>query len=136
MICRYLDARAGSKLYLDGDAMWEVLTLEALADGIMDAAVVMTYEMRLRPVEMQMPDWIDAQWDKAARAVKALETSWMPRLAGPLNMGQIAVGCALAYLDFRHGARSWRTGNDALAAWFEAFSQRESFLETTPPDGA
>jgi glutathione S-transferase len=58
----------------------------------------------------------------------------MSHLAGPLNIGQIAVGCALAYLDFRHDARKWRRGNEALADWYDTFSQRDSMTATAPHD--
>jgi len=135
VICRFLDARAGGKLYPGGNRLWEVLTLEALADGILDAAVSMTYEARQRPQAKQMPEWVDAQWAKIARACDAINGRWMSHLAGPLDMGQIAVACALGYIDFRHGGRNWRKGNDALNAWFETFSARDSFKSTQPSAG-
>lgn len=134
VICRFLDARAGGKLYPEGNRLWEVLTLEALADGILDAALAMTYEAKQRPEDKQMPDWADAQWTKIARACEAINARWMSHLAGPLDMGQIAVACALGYVDFRHDARGWRKGNDALAAWYETFSARDSFASTRPPE--
>jgi glutathione S-transferase len=56
----------------------------------------------------------------------------MAHLAGPLDMGQIAVGCALGYLDFRHEARGWRAGRPALAAWFKAFDGRPAMAATRP----
>ncbi|MEM9966545.1 MAG: glutathione S-transferase [Pseudomonadota bacterium] len=135
VICAYLDARAGSALYGSGAAHWEILTLEATADGILDAALLMTYEKRLRPADMQMTAWVDGQWDKIARACGALNSRWISHLAGPIDMGQIAVGCALAYVDFRHGARDWRSDNDALAAWFTSFDSRASMQATQPPSG-
>jgi hypothetical protein len=48
-------------------------------------------------------------------------------------MGQIAIGCALGYVDFRHGARDWRAGNPDLAAWFDAFDSRPAMMHTAPP---
>ena len=57
----------------------------------------------------------------------------MSHLNGPLDMGQISVACALSYLDFRHDARGWRKGNDALAAWYEGFENRESMQASAPP---
>ncbi|WP_282159116.1 glutathione S-transferase [Shimia thalassica] len=133
VICRYLDARAEGAMYPES-MLWDVLTIEATADGIMDAAVLVTYEGRLRAQEMQDEAWREAQWDKVARSVAALNTRWMSHLAGPLNIGQIAVGCALAYLDFRHDARKWRRGNEALADWYDTFSQRDSMIATAPHD--
>ncbi|WP_299349406.1 glutathione S-transferase [uncultured Shimia sp.] len=133
VICRFLDARADSGFYPES-MLWDVLTLEATADGIMDAAVLITYEGRLRSEDKQDDSWCDAQWTKVTRALDALNTRWMSHLAGPLDMGQMAVGCALGYLDFRHDARNWRKGNDALAAWYEDFAKRDSMQATEPTD--
>ena len=131
VITRYLDARAGAGLYPESH-IWETLTLEATGDGIMDAAVLMVYEGRCRPEDKQDKGWLDAQWDKIENALDALGTRWMSHLAGPLDAGQIAVGCALGYLDFRHDARNWRKGRDGLDDWFAVFSERESMKETRP----
>jgi len=131
VICRFLDARAAAGLYPDR-SLWETLTLEATADGIMDAAVLMVYEARCRPENMQSIDWVDGQWDKIGRALDAVTTRWMSHLAGPLDMGQIAMACALGYLDFRHDDRAWRKGHDALDDWFAAFAQRDSMQATRP----
>jgi glutathione S-transferase len=135
VICAYLDDRGKNGLYSSGNARWDILTLEALADGILDAALLMTYEYRQRPEDKQMPEWVDGQWGKIERACAALNTQWMGQLTGPLDMGKIAVGCALGYVDLRHDARGWRQGNDALAAWFENFESRPSMQETRPPKG-
>ena len=131
VICRFFDDRAGGRLYPQGH-LWETLTLEATADGIMDAAVLMVYEGRCRPEEKRSDEWVEAQWDKISRALDALESRWMSHLSGPLDMGQIAMGCALAYLDFRHGARDWRKGREALAKWFEEFAGRPAMQATQP----
>lgn len=133
VITRYLDARAGAGLYPDS-RIWEVLTLEATADAIMDAAILVVYEARLRPPEHRSEDWIEAQWGKVEHAVKAVNDRWMSHLAGPLDMSQIAIACALGYLDFRHDARGWRKGNDALDDWYAVFSERESMMATIPSD--
>ncbi|MEM6888825.1 MAG: glutathione S-transferase [Pseudomonadota bacterium] len=133
VICAFLDARAQAGLYPEGARRWDVLTLEALADGILDAALLMTYEDRLRPQDRQWTEWVDAQWDKIERGCGALNQRWMAHLSGSLDMGQVAVGCALGYLDLRHDARGWRHGNDALAAWFAQFGDRPSMMATRPP---
>ena len=132
VITRYLDDRAKANLYPEGARLWDSLTLEATGDGILDAALAMTYEARLRPQAKQMPEIADGQWAKIARACATLNTRWMAHLSGPLDIGQIAVGCALAYVDFRHDARGWRAGNDALAQWYAAFSDRPSMVATVP----
>mgnify|MGYP000713537384 CR=1 FL=1 len=135
VICAFLDARAGSKLYPNGTGRWETLTLEATGDGIMDAALLMTYEARLRPEELRMDAFVDAQWNKITQACSALNTRWMSHLAGPLDMGQVAVACALGYVDFRHGARDWRKGHDGLTAWYDTFGERDAMKATQPPLG-
>ncbi len=132
VICRYLDDLTGAHLYGDAPRLWDVLALEALADGMMDAAILVAYETRLRPEDKRFPNWTEAQWSKVARAADALEATWIPHLSGPLNMGQIALGCALGYLDFRHGARNWRDGHPKLAAWAARVALRPSMLATAP----
>lgn len=131
VITRYLDDRAGGGVY-PASHLWETLTLEATGDGIMDAAVLMVYEMRARPEDKQDRDWVEAQWGKIENALDALNARWMSHLAGPLDAGVISVGCALAYLDFRHGDREWRTGRDALDDWFAVFGERASMQATLP----
>lgn len=136
VICAFLDDRGSGGLYPGGSRRWETLTLEALGDGILDAALLMTYETRLRPEEKRTPDWIDAQWAKIARACDALDGGWTGHLAGPLDAGQVAIGCALSYVDFRHGVRGWRDGRPALAAWHKDFESRPSMQATRPPEGS
>lgn len=135
VICRYLADRAtqGPALYPTGEALWETLTLEATADGLVDAAILMRYEVVLRPEPMQSAAWLAGQWDKVARSLDALENRWMAHLHGPVTMGSIAVGCALAYLDFRFADRTWRHGRASLAAWEGKFAQRPSMQATLPP---
>lgn len=133
VICRYLDARAGGgQLYPAAPLLWRTLTLEATADGILDAALQMVYEARMRPADKQYAAWVEAQWTKVARALDALNLQWATHLAGPLDMGQLAVACALGYLDFRLDARAWRQARPTLAAWYAAYSQRDSLIATAP----
>ena len=132
VICRYLDDLSGAGLYPKGADLWPVLTLEALADGVLEAALLMVYETRLRPEPVQFAPWVDAQWAKIARALDAVETGSMPLLNAPLHMGQIALACALGYLDFRHSARGWQDGRPQLTAWAAGFSLRPSMLATAP----
>ncbi|PQO22517.1 glutathione S-transferase [Rhodobacteraceae bacterium WD3A24] len=132
VICRFFDERAGAGLYPAGARGWETLTLEATADGILDAAVLMRYEVVARPEAFRHEPWLDAQWSKIARALDALEARWMGHLSGPLDIGQIGVACALGYLDFRHPDRDWRAGRDALVDWEAAFAARDSMRATAP----
>jgi len=133
VICNYLNDHASGSLYPMAPRLWETLTLEATANGIMDAAVLMVYEGRIRPEDKHYEPWVESQWNKVTRALDALEARWMSHLAGPLDIGQIACGCALGYLDFRHGSRDWRTSRPQLAKWYEAFARRTSMVSTEPP---
>ena len=129
VITRYLDARAAAGMYPEAK-LWDVLTVEATGDSMMDSAVSMSYELRLRPQEKVSSEWTDAQWSKVMGGCDALQSQWMDLLNGPLTMAHISIACALGYLDLRHDARNWRQGHDALAAWFADFSKRPSFQET------
>ena len=131
VICQYLDALAGGGFYPEA-RKWEAMVLEATADGIMDAAVLMVYEGRCRPEEMVYDAWVEAQWDKVSRALDAIEARWLSHLHGPMDMGHLATAAALGYLDFRHEARDWRAGRPSLAAWFGTFSERDSFQRSAP----
>jgi len=133
VICRFFDDRAGAGLYPARDP-WATLTLEATGDGMMEAAVSMIYERRFRPSEIVSEDWIAAQWEKVTRTLDALDARWMGHLNGPLDIGHIAVGCALGYLDFRHADRDWRQGRDALTRWYASFAERPSMQATMPAD--
>ena len=136
VICRYLDDVAGAGAYPAGAALWRTLVLEATADGILDAALLMVYEGRLRPEELRYQPWIDGQWAKVARALDVLEANWMDHLTaahgGCPNMAHIALGAALGYLDFRLNEKNWRAGRPALCAWAADFARRPSMVDTVP----
>jgi glutathione S-transferase len=133
VICRYLDDRAQAGLYPAQPRLWEALTLESIADGMNDAAVLMIYETRVRPEAIRMPAWVEGQWGKVARTLDALEAGWLPYLAGAPCIGQFALAAALGYIDFRHGARDWRAGRPGLAAWHAPMAARPSLRATEPP---
>jgi len=124
VITRYLDARVRAGLYPDID-LWDVLALEATGDGIMDSAVSISYETRLRTAEMVSADWV-----KVMGGCTAIQDRSMAHLNSSLNMGQISVACALGYLDLRHDTRNWRQGHKSLANWFSGFQERASMIDT------
>ncbi len=131
VIARFLDDHLNAGLYPAAPRLWETLTLESAAHGVMDSAVSLSYENR-RPEERRSPDWIAAQSGKIAAALDAVGDRWMSHLAGPLDMAQVALACALSYLDLRHGHLDWRSGRDALASWHEAIDARPAFAATRP----
>ena len=131
VIARYLDDKCAAGLYPQ-DQLWDVLTLEATGDGICDAAVLMVYEGRSRPEDMQYAPFVEGQWGKVTRGLDHLEDRWIDVLSGSLTIGHIAVACALGYLDFRHPGREWRESRPKLAAWYAAFAERPSMKATQP----
>ena len=133
VITRFLDELAESNLYPQ-EKIYDILTLEALADGIMESAVSITYESKLRPENEQSPTWMEAQWSKVLHAVKALDNGEFNAMDGKMNMGQIAVACSLGYLDFRHDARQWRSGYSNLASWTDKMMKLPALIKTIPTD--
>lgn len=132
VITRYLDDLLQAGLYPPTPRLWDTLVVEATGDGIAEAAVLMRYEMQVRPEATRSAAWAEAQWAKIARALAALEDRWISHLSGPVDMGQVAIGAALGYLDFRHGERDWRSARPGLAAWYEAFRTLPSMQLTAP----
>jgi glutathione S-transferase len=136
VICHYLDHRAhsatGGGLYPKGDALFPVLTAEALADGITDAGLLATYEWRLRPENLRYQPWVDGQVGKIERGLDVLERTDLV-LSGPVNAAQIAAACALGYMDFRFADLGWRDSRPKLAAWFARFSETPAMQATAIP---
>ena len=135
VITRYLDCKLGAGLYPSGDDIWATLTLEAHADGMLDASILCVYEVRCRDEDDRSAAWVEGQRAKVTSGLYAIEASWMTHLAGPLDMGQVGVGCVLDYLDFRAemgGFSNWREGRPNLTAWAEDFLARPSMVATRP----
>ncbi len=136
LICEHLDSlHGGAALIPDaGSARWQVLNTAALADGIMDSAVARIIEIKMRPEALRWDDWLARQKGKIGKALDVLESqAESAPLNGPLNLAQIAVACALGYLDFRFGEDGWREGRPRLAAWYADFAERPSMKATVPP---
>ncbi|MEO6679107.1 MAG: glutathione S-transferase [Pseudomonas sp.] len=134
VILDYLDHQhVGNPLIpRDGPARWRRLTLASLADGIMDAAVMIRYEQALRAPEKHWDQWLDAQREKIRRALVLLEADAIAELTSHFDVAAISVACALGYLDLRHPDLEWRAANPKLAEWFFEVSQRASMLATMP----
>jgi glutathione S-transferase len=132
VICEYLDSlHDGPKLIpADGEARWEVLRLQALGDGMCDAAVLYGGEMR-RPEEFRYQPFIERQLAKLAAGLDRLEGE-VDRLAGPLTIAAIAVATAIGYMEVRECWPDWRDTRPRLAAWYDAFCRRPSMVETAP----
>lgn len=132
VICEYLDARAGGNRIFPavGAARWTALRRQAIADGIMDAAVLTRYEEAVRPKELRWQEWVDGQLLKIRTALDALERE---SLDGVFDIGTISIACALGYLDLRFAGEGWRRSRPRLAAWEAAIGKRASLAATAPP---
>ena len=133
VICSYLNSIGKSDLYLAKENLkWSIKTAEANFDGILDAALLMVYEHRYRQDIYQSAEWLENLWKKIERTLDFYNNSSSKILSGSLNMGQISLGCALGYLDYRHNNRNWRAKNQNLRDWFAEFSERLSMRNTIP----
>ena len=131
VICEYLDSLVGGGRIFPatGPARWTALRRQALADGIMDAAVLTRYEEATRPKELRWQGWIDGQLLKVRTILDALEGE---NLDGAFDIGTISIACALGYLDLRFASEGWRSTRPRLAEWTAAIGKRPS-LEATAP---
>jgi glutathione S-transferase len=133
VICAYLDTLKSPPLIpADAKDRFDCMALEALADGFLDAGILLRYENALRPETLRWKEWIDGQMAKITGAMDALETTYASQLTGPLTIGQIAVGCALGWFDFRYGHVDWRKSRPKLAAFAKAMNDRASMKATVP----
>ena len=131
VICEYLDSLQGApKLHPAGPSRWTGLRRQALADGVLDAAIARRLE-ELRPEGERSPAWVTKQQAKVDGALDALERE-VGSFAKEPTIDQIAVGCALGYLDFRFSADRWRDRRPSLARWYEGFAKRPSMVATEP----
>jgi glutathione S-transferase len=130
VIVEYLDwlAGGGKVLPVAPAARFSALTLQALADGIMDAALLQVYETRFREPGQYVAKWLDHQAGKVARGLAALEAA--PAPIGARDVGAVATACALGYLDLRFAGR-WRAEHPRLVGWLEEFSGSVPAFEET-----
>ena len=132
VICEYLDAEYGGQRLLpaSGARRWDILARMALADGIMDAAIIVRHD-RARAPDKQSEDWIAWQLRKVYAALDSLERD-VETFGDLIDLGQIATACALGYVPLRidevAGLPKW----PLLKIWYERISQREAFRLTTP----
>ena len=131
VIIEYLCHVAGNSTLIpdDGVKRFKVLTLQALGQGVADSAVAYRYETAARPKGLQWDEWITRTVTRIGAALDDLDRNWSETLRDT-NAGSIAVAVMLAYLDFRLGDLQWRDGRGRLAAFHEAFSQRDSMVKT------
>jgi glutathione S-transferase len=132
VICEYLNSLGdGHLIPASGAARWRVLADQTLADGVLDAAVLTRYETSARPENLRWDAWIGGQLEKVSSGLADLERR-AADLAGRIDVGTIAIGCALGYLDLRYASMAWRDRHPATAAWYAELEKRESMATTRP----
>ena len=134
VICDFLDHRHRGARMLppSGEARWQVLRDQALADGILDCAVLVFVEVNRRPEEKRWDWWLELKRRAIWRALESLEKR-APDIEPRVDLGSISIAVALAYLDLRGAVGEWRGNCPRLAAWFAGFSERPAMRATAPP---
>ncbi len=135
VICEYLDALGGgSGLFpAAGAERWNILRLQALADGVMDAGILILMEGR-RPEGERSPDWVTRQKLAMTQGLEAMETD-VDALGDSVTIAHITFCATLGWIDFR-SVVDWRESCPALADWYAAYSARPSAMATEPEDPA
>jgi len=132
VICEYLDSvTTAARIFPDGTKRWETLRMQALGDGLMDAGIMLVYEKRFRPEEKHHEPWQTYQQEKIDRGLAALEAS-PPGVSSTPTIGEVAIACALGYLDFRFEG-AWRNNHPKLVAWLDAFADAVPAFAATEP---
>lgn len=139
VICEYLAHQAGgtqggSIFPTALPARWHALTLQALGDGLLDAALAARYEWTARPKEFQWTVWREALLTKVDACLATIETLAPQLRVEQPTIGEITLGCALGYLDFRFPEVDWRAHHGAAARWNEAFQNLPALQATRPYD--
>lgn len=132
VICEYLDSRYGGNRLLPqtGAQRWQTLRLQALGNGILEAAVLWRMES-LRAEAERSSSWIELQRSAVMRGLDALESEAREWDEG-FDLGRITAACTLGYLDFRFATEPWRDTHPLLAKWYQANSARTSLQQTIP----
>ena len=140
VIVEYLDTLSpvGKLIPPSGRERAEVKTWEALADGLLDAAILVRLEQTWvsRTPEQRSQAWVDRQLAKVQAALKAMSLGLgdKPFCSGiHFSLSDVAVGCALGYLDFRFPAIDWRSSHPNLNRLHDKLALRQSFVDTRPP---
>ena len=124
VICEYLDNLGGGNFFPKGTNRWKALTLQALGDGVGEAAV--TYSILGR----EDPQPAKARGRQMAAMLAGLDVLERTEFSNPPLIGEISVSCALGYIDFRQPELDWKSSHPRLAAWYENFCEHPSMKVT------
>ena len=138
VIMEYLDAKAGGGKIIpaSGPARFEALTRAALMDGILDAAILVIYERRMRPEDKYVESVVERQRGKIIRGLEAIALKNPSYSNGAMpDIGEIGLACVLDYLDFRKQV-NWRDHAPNLASWLADFAAAvPGYEDSMPPMG-
>jgi glutathione S-transferase len=136
LICEYLQMQAGGHLLFPADPKNRIdaLRRHALGTGFIEVSVLRRNELNRAPGQ-RSPAYVEAFAAKFAATLPAFEREAPVLSAKPIDIGHIAIGCALSYLDFRFADEPWRPAFPAIALWHQKFDMRPSMLATVPIDG-
>lgn len=137
VIVEYLDTMSpvGKLIPSQGRERASIKCWEALADGVLDAGILIRLERTQRPVGQQSDAWVERQFGKIREGLNAMARGLgdSPFCVGPhLSLADVAVGCALGWLAFRFPEIHWRKEHPGLARLFDKLSDRASFRDTMP----
>lgn len=131
VIAEYLDAMAGGALFPAGGSLrWRALKLHALADGAMDAGVLVRLES-VRPEAYRWPAWVDGQRGKVTGTLDYMEGN-PSLLEGDFHIGHLALVCALEWLEFRQILPAWPADRPRLVEWYRSVADKPSLVATRP----
>ena len=132
VICEYLDSLGSAPQLFPtvGPARWNALRQQALGDGMLDASQPRRREIAL-PQDDGRKAYIDLQRGKVSRAIDVLEKE-VGTFGELKTIGEITIGCALGYLDFRFANEPWRPGHPQLDAWYAKVVKLPPLAETMP----
>lgn len=133
-ICEYL-AAAGQATNLfpkEGEDRWRALSQQSLGDGLLDAALLARYETLARPEAFQWQEWRSGQLVKVTACLEVIESQASTLRIDAPTIGEVTIGCALGYLDFRFPELKWRDSRPQAARWYEAFQSLPAMSATIP----
>jgi glutathione S-transferase len=135
VICEYIDALDDRPVLFPGGGRrrWNALRRQALGDGLLDVLVLFRHE-RNRPPELRAATYIEAYRVKIIATLDRLDREAPSFGVDAIDIGDVAIACALAYLDFRFADLAWREERPQLARWFETFATRPSMAATAIVD--
>lgn len=132
VICEYLDdVGAGGFFPAAADERYTALHIQALVDDLLNTAVATRYELAYRPAGTLWEEWVEKQKMRISRTLDYFETC-LPLFAGRATIGEVAVACALGYVDFRDLDPQWSDRNGGLARWYADYARGPAMQATWP----